>query len=85
VMPYSPVEVYTRFGGRYCIHLQGRRSSNQQDAAPLARLLHFDLDAAGSIYLRNVVKLLQHGLHGVISHKILIFCFWSVFLQIIGI
>jgi hypothetical protein len=34
VIPCSPLEVYLRFGGHYCLHLRGRnvsQTTNQQE------------------------------------------------------
>jgi hypothetical protein len=39
-MPYSPVEIRRRFGGIYCLHLQGRRVSQAINMNRATNSLH---------------------------------------------
>jgi hypothetical protein len=64
IMPCSPLEVHRRFGGTYCLHIQGQRVSQarKQQEARSALLV------VGNMFLRNV-----GGLHGVASQNTVVF------------
>jgi hypothetical protein len=74
IITCSLVKHYRRFGGTYCINLQGRRGGQYVPTKRRCHLisrwflssLFFDTENGGVIYLRNV------RLHGVISRKIVL-------------
>jgi hypothetical protein len=65
ITPCNPLKVNRRFGGTYCLHLQGRKISRARnqlesrlvtycDAGFLLSLHIFDPEDGGDMFLRNV-------------------------------
>jgi hypothetical protein len=59
ITPCSPFSVNRRFGGTYCLHLQGRKNKLGKKQAPAFTLIScrtyfFDPEDGGDMFLRKV-------------------------------
>jgi hypothetical protein len=72
VTPCSPVVLYRRLGGTYCLHLQGLINETMQEAVCCLLGLFFVPENGGSKFLQNAGKFFT-GLHGVTSQTIVLF------------
>jgi hypothetical protein len=73
IMPCSPLKVNRRFGGTGHLHLQGRRVSRARNQCE--RRWHCICEC---LFLRNI-RLTSNGLYGVVSEKIELFKYISLY------